>query len=110
MSEKIKSKVKKSVNKSENTNSNVEVENVKKENAGRKKTECPISREDFAENAKSIKVVIDGNSFDVDTKEFSTGSLGWFLNGKTKVDVGGVKVACQIGLNLTIIGSKELPE
>ncbi|HKB39774.1 MAG TPA: hypothetical protein VKD72_25280, partial [Gemmataceae bacterium] len=42
-------------------------------------------------------------------KEFSTGSLGWYLNGKTVVEINGVRVPVQIGLNLTIIGSKELP-
>jgi hypothetical protein len=43
-------------------------------------------------------------------KIFSTGSLGWYLNGKTSIKVDGVDVPVQIGLNLTIVGSKELPE
>ena len=37
------------------------------------------------------------------------GSLGWYLNGKTLIDINGKKVSVQIGLNLTIVGSKELP-
>jgi hypothetical protein len=45
-----------------------------------------------------------------EVKEFSTGSLGWFLNGKTTMDVGGKTVTVQIGLNMTIVGSKELPK
>jgi hypothetical protein len=45
-----------------------------------------------------------------EVKEFSTGSLGWYLNGKTTVEVGGTPVSVQIGLNLTIVGSKELPQ
>jgi hypothetical protein len=43
-------------------------------------------------------------------KEFSTGSLGWYLNGKTTIEVGGTPVSVQIGMNLTIVGSKELPK
>ena len=31
------------------------------------------------------------------------------LNGKTSVDIDGTLVAVQISVNLTIIGSKELP-
>ena len=42
--------------------------------------------------------------------DFSTGSLGWYLNGKTALKVGENPVAVQIGLNLTIVGSKELPK
>jgi hypothetical protein len=45
-----------------------------------------------------------------DVKEFSTGSLGWYLSGKTSVSIGGTPVSVQIGLNLTIVGSKELPQ
>jgi hypothetical protein len=45
-----------------------------------------------------------------DVKEFSTGSLGWYLNGKTTIEVGGKPVTVQIGMNLTIVGSKELPK
>jgi len=45
-----------------------------------------------------------------EVKEFSTGSLGWNINAKTTIDVDGTSVPVQIGLNLTIIGSKELPK
>jgi hypothetical protein len=48
------------------------------------------------------------HSFQAVVKEFSTGSLGWYLNGKTMVEVDGLPVAVQIGLNLTVVGSKEL--
>ena len=40
-------------------------------------------------------------------KAFSTGSFGWYLNGKTTVMVDGKAVSVQIGLNLTLVGSKE---
>jgi len=75
-----------------------------------KKTTCPISRADFRTQAKPVTVTIAGVPLVAEVKEFSTGSLGWYLNGKTMVDVNGTPVSVQIGLNLTIVGSKELPK
>jgi hypothetical protein len=74
-----------------------------------KKTHCPISRDDFRAAARPLAVTIAGVPLSAEVKEFSTGSLGWYLNGKTTVEVNGTPVAVQIGLNLTIVGSKELP-
>jgi hypothetical protein len=74
-----------------------------------KKTTCPITRADFRQKAKAVTVSIGNVPLQADVKEFSTGSLGWYLNGKTTIDVGGTPVSVQIGLNLTIVGSKELP-
>jgi hypothetical protein len=75
-----------------------------------KKSTCPITRADFDAKAKPVTVVINGAPLIAEKKEFSTGSLGWYLNGKTTIDVDGTPVTVQIGLNLTIVGSKELPK
>jgi hypothetical protein len=75
-----------------------------------KKTTCPISRADFRSKAKPVKVVINGVEQQAEVKEFSTGSLGWYLNAKITLDVDGVRVPVQVGLNLTIVGSKDLPQ
>ena len=75
-----------------------------------KKTSCPISRGQFRAKAKAVTVNIQGAPFQAAVKEFSTGSLGWYLNGKTTIEIDGTPVAVQIGLNLTIVGSKELPQ
>ncbi len=74
-----------------------------------KKTSCPVSREQFREKAKAVPVEIAGSKLIAEVKEFSTGSLGWYLNGKVNIEVDGVPVSVQIGLSLTIVGSKELP-
>jgi hypothetical protein len=74
-----------------------------------KKTTCPITREQFHEKAKPVKVVINGVEQEAEVKAFSTGSLGWYLNAKISLEVGGVRVPVQVGLNLTIVGSKDLP-
>jgi hypothetical protein len=74
-----------------------------------KKTTYPISRAAFRAKAKAVTVTIGNQQLEAEVKEFSTGSLGWYLNAKTTVEVDGVRVPVQIGLNLTIVGSKELP-
>jgi len=74
------------------------------------KTTCPISRSEFRSKAKPVSVTINNVPMQAMVKEFSTGSLGWNLNGKTTIDVGGTPVAVQIGMNLTVVGSKELPK
>jgi hypothetical protein len=74
-----------------------------------KKTSCPITRAQFRAGAKPIAVTIGDQKFDAEVKVFSTGSLGWNINGKITVEVGGIRVPVQVGMNLTIVGSKELP-
>lgn len=71
---------------------------------------CPITRKHFQEHAKPIEVTINGVPLIAEVKEFSTGSLGWNISNKTAINVGGTPVSVQIGLNLTIVGSKELPK
>ena len=75
-----------------------------------KKTLCPVSRAQFREKAQPVRIVINGTTYDVPAKEFSTGSLGWYLNEKIRIEIDGVQVTAQIGMNLTIVGSKELPD
>lgn len=70
-------------------------------------TKCPLSRRKFREAAQPVRVEINGNPMLAEVKEFSTGSFGWYLNGKTTIDVGGTPVTVQIGMNLTVVGSKE---
>jgi hypothetical protein len=74
-----------------------------------KKSTCPISRAQFRAKAEPIKVVIGGREFVAAKKEFSTNSLGWNINEKITIEIDGVPVSVQIGMNMTIIGSKELP-
>ncbi len=75
-----------------------------------RKTACPITRAQFRSHAKPVTVTVGSVPQVAEVKEFSTGSLGWYLNGKTVLEIDGVAVQVQIGLNLTIIGSKELPD
>ena len=74
------------------------------------KTSCPVTRAEFIQNAQPVEVVINGVPLVADVKEFSTGSLGWYLNGKTTIRINDKPVSVQIGMNLTVVGSKDLPK
>lgn len=75
------------------------------------KTTCPVTRDQFRAKApRLLDVVIGGKAKQAEYKEFSTGSMGWFLNEKVTIEVDGIPCTVQIGLNLTVVGSKELPK
>jgi hypothetical protein len=71
------------------------------------KSPCPISRAQFLEKAEAVKVVIGNQEMVAEKREFSTGSFGWYFNGKTTITVDGKALSVQVGLNLTVVGSKE---
>jgi len=71
------------------------------------KNPCPVTRPQFLEKAEAVKVTINGQEMTADKREFSTGSFGWYINGKVNITVDGKSVPVQIGLNLTVVGSKE---
>lgn len=71
------------------------------------KSPCPLSKTQFVEKAEPVKLVINGQELLADKKEFSTGSFGWYYNGKVTVMVDGKLLSVQVGMNLTVVGSKE---
>jgi hypothetical protein len=71
------------------------------------KTSCPVSLAKFTEKAEPLKVTINGQDMLAEVKTFSTGSFGWYMNGKTVVTIDGKPVSVQIGMNLTVVGSKD---
>jgi hypothetical protein len=71
------------------------------------KSPCPISKTQFLEKAEPVKLVIGTTELVADKREFSTGSFGWYYNGKINVTVDGKPLSVQVGLNLTVVGSKE---
>lgn len=73
------------------------------------KSSCPISLAQFLAKAEPLQVGINGQQMLAEVKSFSTGSFGWYLNGKTTLMVDGKAVSVQIGMNLTVVGSKEAP-
>ena len=71
------------------------------------KNPCPISKTLFLEKAEAVRLSINGSEMLADRREFSTGSFGWYLNGKTVITVDGKPLSVQVGINLTVVGSKE---
>ncbi len=69
---------------------------------------CRISRADFVAKAKPRTININGIPMTAEVKEFSTGSFGWYLNGKTSIQVDDKSVAVQISASFTVVGSKEV--
>ena len=74
-----------------------------------KRSFCPVTRQEFATKARPVVVHFSGHSIEAEVKEFSTGSLGWYLNGKVHLEIGGKRVPVQVNGNIIVIGSKELP-
>jgi len=68
---------------------------------------CVISKSDFFASAKPLEITINGIPMLADVKEFSTGSFGFFINGKVSIKVGEKSVPVQIGANFTVVNSKE---
>ena len=50
------------------------------------KSPCPVSKTQFLEKAEAVKISLAGNEMLCEKREFSTGSFGWYLNGKTTID------------------------
>ncbi|HEY5933399.1 MAG TPA: hypothetical protein VIU61_02115 [Kofleriaceae bacterium] len=71
------------------------------------KTSCPVTATQFLEKAEPLKISINGQDMLAEVKSFSTGSFGWYLNGKTVISIDGKAVSVQIGMNMTVVGSKE---
>jgi len=71
------------------------------------KTTCPITRADFLAKAEPLKIDINGFPMLAEPREFSTGSFGWYVNGKAQQIIDGKAVSVQVGMNLIVVGSKE---
>ena len=71
------------------------------------KTTCPISRTEFLAKAQPLKIDINGSPMVAEPREFSTGSFGWYVNGKANQIIDGKSISIQVGMNLIVVGSKE---
>lgn len=78
----------------------------------RKKTALPAgtTKASLKAKCKPVTITIDGRPFTAEVREFSTGSVGFNINDKLELTLAdGSKVKCQVGVNITVIGSKEVP-
>jgi len=54
------------------------------------------------DDLKPVQLSIEGQILNAMPKEFSSGSKGYYANGKVMIDGRN----CQVGCNITIIGTK----
>ena len=73
------------------------------------KMPCAVSREEFRQGAQPVPVKLGEVPLTADPKEFSTGSFGFYCGGKVTLTIGGKAVPCQVGINVTVINSKDAP-
>lgn len=79
-----------------------------KDKAKTETPKSPVTKDQFRKGAKPINIVFNGGPTMVAApKEFSTGSLGWYAGEKITMEIDGVACRVQVGVNMTIIGSKE---
>ena len=74
-----------------------------------KKTECKITRKEFAEHAQPMKAKIGDETILLQPKTYSSGSLGFFGNEKKLIEINGKPHVVTAQVVITIVGSKKLP-
>eukprot|EP00976_Prorocentrum_cordatum_P094005 1189626-Prorocentrum_minimum.AAC.3 len=62
---------------------------------------------EFTKKADQLSVTVFGNTLEGEPRTFSSGNRGWYAGKKIQVSVGDKLLWAQVGLNITIIGSKE---
>jgi hypothetical protein len=81
----------------------------KKTSGGVKKYECPISAAQFMEKATDLQIKVGPHTINAKPKQFKPGSFGWHTSDKQKIMVGEHELLCQIGINMSIVNSKNAP-
>ena len=69
-----------------------------------------VTKNEFMAGAQPFEIQVGDQKLLVEPKKFSTGSVGYFANGKLTMNVGGQLVKMQANVTLTAIGSKEWSE
>lgn len=73
---------------------------------GTKKTVCAISKAAFLAAAGALTLGVRtklGEEFALARKGFSSGKIGYYSGGKLTVNVDGVPVKCQVGVNVVML-------
>ncbi len=68
-----------------------------------------MTKDEFTSEAGFLNVTINGRPLIVDPKAFSTGSVGWYYQGKVIVTLpDGSTLTCQAQVSLQAVGSKDM--
>lgn len=74
-----------------------------------RKSKADVSRADFARHAKPLTIKVDDNLKVAPTKDFSSGSYGWFLTEKGVIMINGKPVKVQLQVQVIVVHSREEP-
>jgi len=67
-----------------------------------------MTRSGFLNKAPEMNLELWGNKLMGKARSFTSDNMGWYTGGKVEIDMGDGKIIWgQIGVNLTIMGSKE---
>ncbi|CDJ60709.1 hypothetical protein, conserved [Eimeria maxima] len=66
-----------------------------------------MAKSTFLEKAPVLASKIGDVQFEMKPRTFSSGSCGWFHGSKVAIKVGDQEIWCQLGVNCTVLGSKE---
>eukprot|EP00051_Salpingoeca_urceolata_P027761 m.483170 g.483170 ORF g.483170 m.483170 type:complete len:192 (+) comp22803_c0_seq1:117-692(+) len=69
-----------------------------------------MSPQDFEEQAGLLELDVFGNKIVGAPRTFTSSNRGWYAGGKIQVPVGDQLLWAQLGINITIVGSKEWEE
>jgi hypothetical protein len=70
-----------------------------------------MTKKDFTSTARPVDVTIAGQTLQAVPRAFSTGSVGFHLNGKVTVQLpNGETARLQVNGNLVVVGSREWPQ
>lgn len=70
------------------------------------KSKVQIPNDKFLAAAKPLVIKIGDAALVAAVKEFATGSVGWFAGEKIVIEIDGVPVKVQVGINMIVVGSK----
>ncbi len=74
------------------------------------KRTCSVTASQFLKGAKDTTTTLFGTPMRVSVKDFSTGTFGWYGNGKGSVQLeDGSIVEVQLAVSAYVIGSKDAP-
>lgn len=68
---------------------------------------CPVTKRQIKEKTKPLVGNINGQTIVIDTKEFKTGTLGWFLMDKMTILIDNVPCKVQCNFQMYIVKSDE---
>lgn len=75
-----------------------------------KVSKCAITKGQFRKGAKPMRASINGVETVANVKEFASGTLGWFANGSTVVEIDGVPVKVTFQIQAFVANSKDAAE